>query len=1216
MNDREQKVDELTRALARSTAQLRMLGEVGRAVASALDIDAVLQRIITAAVEMSGADQGTIYDYDEACSHFLPRAMHGMDQAHMDMLRATPIRLGEGAVGHAGASGQPWDVADVMAEPGYEGRMRELTVRAGLRAVLAVPMIRGEHIVGGIVVRRKAPGAFGAECISLLQIAAQSTLALQNERLLREIEAKNHELEAANRLNAQLEGRRMAEQLIEALPNPVFFKGTDGRYLGVNKAWESFFGISRESFVGKTVHELYPHHPEVAQRLHAKDQELWDRPGSQTYETVITTADGKHHDATYYKATFTGADGGVAGLIGTIIDNTASRRDEKRRAMEHAVTRVLSEAETTAEALTRVIQVICESLGWTYGANWRWDERAQVLRCRESWHTDAIELAEFVTSMSGRGDIEAPSWQVAAPTTAVHGLVRRTWVAGAPVWFRDVMRETGFRRGASAAKAGLHSAFGFPVLAGLRPLGVLEFYSDRIEAPDEALLQIVQAIGRQVGQFIQRREIEAKNREAEQRRGMEHAVTRVLSEAVTTPEALTKVIQVICESLGWAYGANWRWDERTQLLRCTETWHIDSREVAEFVTASSTRTIEAPASQSDAAKTETRGIVRRAWIDRAPMWFRDVTREPSFRRGESAAKAGLRGALGFPVLAGSQPLGVLEFYSRNAEEPDAALLQIVQAIGRQVGQFILRRESETRSSQLEAQSSNKSQFLANMSHELRTPLNAIIGYSEMLLEDAIDLEADQFVADLNKIHTSGQHLLGLINDILDLSKIEAGKMELHTEDFEIAPLIHDVVATVRPMAQKNGNQVTAECAPDLGVMRADATRVRQALLNLVSNAVKFTQQGTITISALRYVDSGNETIMLQVRDSGIGMTAEQVGRLFYDFEQADASTTRKYGGTGLGLAISRRFCRMMGGDIIVHSTLGRGSTFTIQLPGAGDAQAAREPASEPRPAPATAQRSTDDRSATVLVVDDDEAVREFMQRFLERQGYAVITAANGIDALALARDNHPAAITLDVMMPDIDGWTVLAAIKGDPALADIPVILVTIVDEKQRGYTLGATDYLVKPIDRARLAAILRSLCGRGSGSLLLVEDDDSARALIRTAVEREGWSIVEAGNGRIALDHMRNSQPDAIVLDLLMPEMDGFEFLDLLRNRPEWRGIPVIIVSALDLTPADRQRLNGKVEAIIQKRVTNSDELLRDVSQTLAACIRQKVPGSGQRAS
>jgi CheY-like chemotaxis protein len=236
-----------------------------------------------------------------------------------------------------------------------------------------------------------------------------------------------------------------------------------------------------------------------------------------------------------------------------------------------------------------------------------------------------------------------------------------------------------------------------------------------------------------------------------------------------------------------------------------------------------------------------------------------------------------------------------------------------------------------------------------------------------------------------------------------------------------------------------------------------------------------------------------------------------------------------------------------------------------------------------------------------------------MQHFLERQGYSVATAANGIEALTRAKEIHPAAITLDVMMPDIDGWTVLAALKGDPGLADIPVILVTIVDEKQRGYTLGATDYLVKPVDRVRLAALLKSLCGQDVGRVLVVEDDETSRRMIASAVEREGWTVAEAHNGRAAIERVRETRPDAILLDLMMPEMDGFEFLTQLRENRDWRGIPVIVVSALDLSPEDKRRLNGEVEAVIRKSGQHSDDLMREVSEKLALCIRSHAPGAAE---
>jgi len=385
-------------------------------------------------------------------------------------------------------------------------------------------------------------------------------------------------------------------------------------------------------------------------------------------------------------------------------------------------------------------------------------------------------------------------------------------------------------------------------------------------------------------------------------------------------------------------------------------------------------------------------------------------------------------------------------------------------------------------------------------------------------------------------------------------------------------------------------------------MRADQTRVRQALLNLTSNAIKFTEHGKITISVRRVADGNAEWITMAVSDTGIGMTPEQVARLFQEFVQADASTTRKYGGTGLGLAISRRFCQMMGGNITVDSEIGHGSTFTVRLP--AEVLAAqpifqdRRSAANRNPAPPSATLPT------VLIIDDDPTVREVTTRFLERQGFSVVTADGGKEGLRLARELHPAAITLDVMMPDVDGWTVLAAIKGDPALADIPVVLMTILEEKNRGYALGATEYLVKPVDRDRLNAILRGIVGTGGRRVLIVDDDDMMRRGVAQALEKSGWTVREADNGLLGLERLGEALPDVIVLDLMMPEMDGFEFLDALRNRPEWRHLPVVVVTAKDLTADERQRLNGEVERVLRKDAPTRDAMLREVGATLAECI------------
>jgi CheY-like chemotaxis protein len=333
------------------------------------------------------------------------------------------------------------------------------------------------------------------------------------------------------------------------------------------------------------------------------------------------------------------------------------------------------------------------------------------------------------------------------------------------------------------------------------------------------------------------------------------------------------------------------------------------------------------------------------------------------------------------------------------------------------------------------------------------------------------------------------------------------------------------------------------------------------------------------------------------------MTPEQMGRLFQDFTQADTSTTRKYGGTGLGLAISRRFCRMMGGDITVDSTPGRGSIFTIQLPASVDRAGAAVTRSDA--VPSTPRPARRDAIRTVLIIDDDPTVCDLMMRHLERHGFAVVAAVGGIEGIAQAREIRPAAITLDIMMPELDGWTVLAALKGDPTLADIPVVLVTIVDEKQRGYALGAAEYMIKPVDRDRLVAVLRAVTDR-VGDLLLVEDDPDTRATMALALAQEGWKVTEAEHGRAALLRLAERGADVIMLDLMMPEMDGFEFVAELRRREEWRGIPVVVVTARDLSDDDRRRLNGGVERVIQKSGQAAPELLREVGEALSACLER----------
>jgi signal transduction histidine kinase/CheY-like chemotaxis protein len=501
----------------------------------------------------------------------------------------------------------------------------------------------------------------------------------------------------------------------------------------------------------------------------------------------------------------------------------------------------------------------------------------------------------------------------------------------------------------------------------------------------------------------------------------------------------------------------------------------------------------------------------------------------------------------------------------------------------------------------------KSLFLANMSHELRTPLNAIVGYSEMLQEEAAAQHLDSFGEDLGKINASGRHLLALINDILDLSKIEAGKMELFLENFELNALIDEVASTIQPMVEKNSNKLLIECSADLGGMRADQVKVRQALFNLLSNAVKFTHDGSITLNAERERMDGVDWVIFRVADSGIGLTPEKIVRLFQDFTQADASTTRKFGGTGLGLALTRRYCQMMGGDVTVRSAPGEGSTFTIKLPAI--VSEVKSELSSDAPDGITEVVSGGDRiadpptppSTCVLVIDDDPSQRELMRRFLSKEGFLIRSAGSGEEGLRLARELLPIAITLDVMMPDMDGWAVLDALKSDAVLRDIPVIMLTMVDDPERGFTLGAADYVTKPVNRRRLSRILkRYSCASPPCPILVVEDDPATRASMRNMLERQSCRVTEAENGEVALASMERERPSLIFLDLMMPVMDGFAFADRVRTHPEWRSIPIVVVTARDLTGEERRRLSGYVETILQTAGCSKEQLLHQVRDAL----------------
>ncbi len=475
----------------------------------------------------------------------------------------------------------------------------------------------------------------------------------------------------------------------------------------------------------------------------------------------------------------------------------------------------------------------------------------------------------------------------------------------------------------------------------------------------------------------------------------------------------------------------------------------------------------------------------------------------------------------------------------------------------------------------------KSQFIANMSHELRTPLSAVIGYAEMLEEEVTDLEgSDAFLDDLRKINSNARHLLSLINDVLDLSKIEAGRMEIQPEDFDACELLRDVAQTVEALAERRRNRLEVDCANNLGTMHSDPVKLRQCLFNLLGNAAKFTEDGSITLTARR----DGDTLSFEVRDTGIGMTPEQLERLFQRFAQADASTTRRFGGTGLGLAITKAFATMLGGTIEVTSEAGTGSAFTLRLP--ADLRAARaEPEDEAARLGEAAAAEHDGPGGLVLVIDDDAATRDLVSRFLRREGFAVCCAPDGAEGLAMARRLRPVAILLDVMMPRMDGWAVLAALKADPDLAEVPVVMVTVVQERGLAFSLGAADYLNKPVRWDRLKRVLdRFRREVAPGLALLVESDEGERAELAALLAAQGWSVETAADPQAALARLvAPPVPAVLVIELRAPAVgEGFSLLRALRRRPELRDVAVIAITEGEVDEAELSRLRDEVRTIV----------------------------------
>ena len=508
--------------------------------------------------------------------------------------------------------------------------------------------------------------------------------------------------------------------------------------------------------------------------------------------------------------------------------------------------------------------------------------------------------------------------------------------------------------------------------------------------------------------------------------------------------------------------------------------------------------------------------------------------------------------------------------------------------------------------QAEAATRAKSEFLANMSHEIRTPLNAILGFGEILQYECSKINREDLVKDLNSIESAGRHLLSLINDILDISRIQAEKMEIHLEEVSVRELVQGAMDTVRFQAKKNNNKLNADfISPLPETIYTDLVRAKQVLINLVGNACKFTHEGDIEVSVSQIEDMGRQYISIKVADDGIGIDSSKIDSLFKEFVQADSSTTRKYGGTGLGLPISRRLCELLGGSISVVSEKGKGSTFTVLLPIEsieGEGSAKEEQVDhysgsdfEKNELSRKVHQATGLKFSDVIVAfEDDPVARDLMRRLMELEGLQVEIADDLQEGIELISKLKPIAITVELHGKNMNGWNILKELKKDPSIADLPIIVISELDDVEQAMSKGADKYFKKPVDWDGLFSFLKPFRTFNKKSeVLIVEDDEVSRETLRRILNRDGWGVLEACNGAEALNSIDRKKPNLILIDLLLPEIDGFDLIDKIRSMNGLEETPILILSEKELTDGEKKILNNKVNGILKKGSYTKGELL-----------------------
>jgi PAS domain S-box-containing protein len=1189
-------------ATQRAAQQRQLLNELAKALAANLRVEAVLEETYKGASRLLDTTNFNIALYDaESNSLSFPLAIEDGRRAEWQ-----PRPMGQGLSEYVVRTRRP-----LLIEEDLVRRLGELGIELMLvgnqkpaLSWLGVPLLIGERVLGLVAVQSMTtPRAYDEQDRDLLMaIASQTAIALQNAYLFGETEAALGETQTLYRVGEIIsrlgDWEETTQNLADLLVNQL---GYGGAWLALvdRQGLRGVVGAGADVMAGAGLEPI---------RLDPQSQNPLVRAVLDR-EPVVINDPLQNGQAAAYLGNNAGPVAGVPILIGNevvgvlVVSRAAGAPDITGRDLEvlDAVAdqasvalqnnRLLEQAQRRAAQLAAASEVARDATA-ILEVDQLLDETVQLISQQFGFYHAGVflldEAGEYAvlraaSSIGGQRMLERGH---RLPVGKV-GIVGYVAAAGEPRIALDVGEDA--MHFVNPDLPNTRSEMGLPLKVRDQVIGVLDVQSTEEAAFSDEDVATMETLADQLAAAIANARLFDDVRTEAARRTLLNEVQQAGIASLDPEELLHRSGEVISQRMSKCSAA-FIWSAEEGCLRLVAAHDEDGLDIPSVDDVALTREMS-PAIFSDV-------------VDRQSLAMLEA--QTAFVSQASAALAkrlGIQTGVFLPLVGRNQVLGVLAIDQSDEETED---LDFIESIGTNLSVALestrLYREAVETAEQLQEMDRLKSQFLANMSHELRTPLNSIIGFSRVILKGIDGPLTDTQRTDLETVYNSGQHLLELINSILDISKIQAGKMELSFEDTDLKDVIHVVMSTAIALVKDKPIELQQSVPETLPIIRVDPRRIRQVLLNVVGNAAKFTEEGFIRMEA-----SVTPTeIIISVSDSGIGIPEDKQENIFEEFVQVDGSSTRIAGGTGLGLSISRHFVEMHGGRIWVESTAGVGSTFSIALPLAGPPEPADErvePVEEEVDVEMGQKPDPEAEQQVVLCVDDDEGVITLFRRYLSKQGYQVVGLSDSLAAVERAEQLKPFAITLDIMMPEKDGWQVIRELKANPNTRDIPVIVCSIVANEDQGVSLGAADYLVKPILEDDLVSALDRLDRQGTGphKVLIVDDHSGDRNLVRRMIEaQEGYEILEAAGGQEAIALVHTERPHIIILDLMMPDLDGFAVLESIKADKTTRSIPVIVVTAKILTAEEQDTLNRRVQSLLQKGIFEQEELLADVAAAL----------------